>query len=51
MEAMADGLGVGPRYVQAVYEDDVEWEKKKDELPVNVTPEDSKIEDSRRASG
>jgi len=45
MEAMANGLGVGTSYVQAVYEDDIEWEKKKADLPVNVTPEDSKIED------
>ncbi|MBN8820283.1 MAG: transglutaminase family protein [Sphingomonas sp.] len=45
LTALSDGLGVGARFVQAVYEDDEAWQRKESDLPVNVTPEDSKIED------
>ncbi len=45
MAAVSSGLGLGPDYVHPVYEDEEVWAEKESELPVNVTPEDSKIED------
>jgi uncharacterized protein (DUF2126 family)/transglutaminase-like putative cysteine protease len=41
----AAALGVGPSYVQPVYEDAVEWIVKEAELPGNTTPTDPAIED------
>jgi uncharacterized protein (DUF2126 family) len=44
-EAVAVRLGVGPEMVQAAYEDPAHWIVKEGDLPENVTPLDSKIED------
>ncbi len=49
LRATAEGLGVEPEYVQAVFEDAEEWADKEAELPVNVTPLDPKIEDEELA--
>jgi uncharacterized protein (DUF2126 family)/transglutaminase-like putative cysteine protease len=44
-ETLAERLGVGPEHVLPAFEDPVHWIKKEGDLPVNVTPEDSKIDD------
>ena len=45
LKAIADGLGVERDFVAPVYEDVVVWSAKEDDLPVNTTPLDPKIED------
>ncbi|RAP42946.1 IMP dehydrogenase [Rhodovulum viride] len=45
LSGFADAIGVGADYVHAAYEDPVEWILKEADLPVNVTPEDSKLKD------
>lgn len=45
-EAVAQRLGVAPENVQAAYEDPAHWMLKEAELPVNVDPADSKLEDA-----
>jgi uncharacterized protein (DUF2126 family) len=45
LEAMAEELGVGAGYVVPAYEDPGEWLLKEANLPDNVTPENSKLED------
>jgi uncharacterized protein (DUF2126 family)/transglutaminase-like putative cysteine protease len=45
LTALSHGLGVGPRFVQPIFEDDAAWKAKAADLPVNTTPDDSKIED------
>ena len=42
---LSERLGVGSEYVVPAYEDPMHWVNKEGQLPVNVTPEDSKIED------
>jgi uncharacterized protein (DUF2126 family)/transglutaminase-like putative cysteine protease len=42
---LAERLGIGPDHVIAAYEDEAHWHDKENELPANVTPADSKIED------
>ncbi|MFI4994627.1 MAG: DUF2126 domain-containing protein [Hyphomicrobiales bacterium] len=44
-EALATRLGVAPDHVIAAFEDAAHWREKEEELPVNVTPADSKLED------
>ncbi|SFF87709.1 Uncharacterized conserved protein, DUF2126 family [Novosphingobium sp. CF614] len=45
----AQGLGVEPDFVQAVYEDAEAWAGKEDALPINLTPLDAKVEDEELA--
>ena len=45
LEAMAEELGVAPAYVVPAYEDLAEWILKEGNLPSNVTPENSRLED------
>ena len=45
LRRMAADLEVDPGHVLPVYEDDEAWAAKEAELPVNVTPDDPKIED------
>ncbi|GGY93869.1 IMP dehydrogenase [Novosphingobium colocasiae] len=42
---VALGLGVAEEFVQPVYEDNILWRLREEELPVNVTPIDSHVED------
>ncbi|SDR62494.1 Uncharacterized conserved protein, DUF2126 family [Rhizobiales bacterium GAS113] len=44
-QGLAGRLGIAPDHVIAAYEDEPHWRDKESELPVNVSPEDSKIED------
>ncbi|NDK36598.1 DUF2126 domain-containing protein [Rhodovulum sulfidophilum] len=45
LSGLAEAIGVGAEYVQAAYEDPVEWILREADLPVNVTPEDSRLKD------
>jgi len=45
MKEIAGQLGVEPEMVTPAYEDPAEWIRKEGDLPVNVTPENSKLED------
>jgi uncharacterized protein (DUF2126 family)/transglutaminase-like putative cysteine protease len=49
LKAAAANLGVGAEFVQPVFEDVEEWAEKEEDLPVNVTPLDPKIEDEELA--
>jgi transglutaminase-like putative cysteine protease len=49
LRAAAQNLGVGAEFVQPVFEDVAEWAEKEEDLPVNVTPLDPKIEDEELA--
>jgi len=46
LETMAGILGVEPDYVVPAYEDPAEWLLKEANLPENVTPQNSKLEDA-----
>ncbi|WP_295555188.1 transglutaminase family protein [uncultured Hyphomicrobium sp.] len=45
MEGISERLGVGGDYVVPAYEDPAHWIIKEAQLPVNVDPSDSKLED------
>ena len=45
LKGIAAELGVEPENVMPAYEDPAEWILKEGDLPVNVTPENSKLED------
>ncbi len=45
MSALTEHMQIDPRYIVNAYEDKILYEKKKAELPVNLTIEDNKIED------
>jgi uncharacterized protein (DUF2126 family)/transglutaminase-like putative cysteine protease len=42
---LAERLGITKEHVIAAYEDEAHWRDKEGQLPLNVTPADSKIED------
>ena len=46
LKGIAEELDVQPDYVVPAYEDPAEWMVKESNLPVNVTPENSKLEDA-----
>jgi len=46
LECLAEELGVSRDYVVPAYEDPGEWLLKESNLPANVTPENSKLEDA-----
>ena len=46
MQSVARKLDLPPEYVQPAYEDPAEWVLKEGNLPANVTPEDSKLQDA-----
>ncbi len=46
LKSIAEELDVQPDYVVPAYEDPAEWLVKESNLPVNVTPENSKLEDA-----
>ena len=41
----AERLGLEESFIQPVYEDPVKWIEREGELPINVTPDDPKIDD------
>ena len=45
LKGIAKELGVEPEMVTPAYEDPAQWMLKEGDLPVNVTPQDSKLED------
>src|SRR5208283_5288524 len=45
IKAIAERLGVSPEFVVPAYEDPAQWVLKEADLPANVTPADSKLED------
>ena len=45
LSRFAESLGLEPDYVHPTYEDPAEWILKEADLPMNVTPEDSKLKD------
>lgn len=45
-EGIAECLGLEGRYVQPAFEDPIEWIKKEGDLPVNVDPIQSKLDDA-----
>ncbi|MCW2389943.1 uncharacterized protein (DUF2126 family) [Sphingobium sp. B11D3B] len=45
LATIAAGLEVQPDYVAPVYEDEQEWARKAEDLPVNVTPDDNRLSD------
>ena len=45
MTQFAENLGIEPDYVRPTYEDPAEWILKEADLPLNVTPQDSKLKD------
>ena len=45
LKGIATELGVEPEMVTPAYEDPAQWIVKEGDLPVNVTPQDSKLED------
>jgi uncharacterized protein (DUF2126 family)/transglutaminase-like putative cysteine protease len=49
LRAAAQNLGLEGEFVQPVFEDVEEWAEKEQDLPVNVTPLDPKIEDEELA--
>ncbi|MBB5754186.1 DUF2126 domain-containing protein [Prosthecomicrobium pneumaticum] len=44
-ERLAGALGIAPGFVHPAYEDPAHWILKEQDLPENVTPEDSKLDD------
>ena len=45
MQGIATELGIEPEMVMPAYEDPAQWMLKEGDLPVNVTPENSKLKD------
>jgi len=45
-DGIADRLGFGPEFVHPAYEDPVHWIAKEQDLPANVDPLDSKLDDA-----
>ncbi len=45
LKTIATTLGIAPEFVQPAYEDPAEWIVKEANLPDNVTPENSRLED------
>ena len=45
LSRFAQNLGLSETYVQPAYEDPMEWILREADLPVNVTPEDSRLKD------
>ena len=45
LAATAERLGLEEDFIQPVYEDPVKWIEREGELPINVTPDDPKIDD------
>ncbi|MBK5264335.1 MAG: transglutaminase family protein [Alphaproteobacteria bacterium] len=50
LSAVAEGLGVGPQFVQPAFEDALTWSVKEAELPENTDPTDPKIDDPEERS-
>ncbi len=44
-EKLAERLGVDPEYINTAYEDPVHYLQKERQLPINVDPEDNRLED------
>ncbi len=44
--AVAEGLGIDPSFSQAAFEDPAHWILKEGDLPTNVDPSDSRLEDA-----